>query len=88
MKTDITLAVVEESAVGIVISGEPTVALECNEGGGGTIIPYTGEYEVTPSSETQILRTDGKTMGRDVVINPVPNNYGLITWNGATLTVS
>lgn len=49
---------------------------------------YIGEYEVTPSSETQTLDTAGKRMTRPVVVNPIPNNYGLITWNGSFLTVS
>ena len=50
--------------------------------------PFEGDYEVTPSAETQTLRTKGKRMTGDVVINPIPSNYGLITWNGAFLTVS
>jgi hypothetical protein len=49
---------------------------------------YTGEYEVTPSSETQTLDTAGMRMSRAVTINPIPQNYGLITWNGSFLTVS
>lgn len=49
---------------------------------------YTGEYEITPSAETQMLDTTGKRMAHDVVIAPIPNNYGLITWNGSVLTVS
>lgn len=49
---------------------------------------YIGEYEVTPSSETQTLDTTGKRMTRPVVVNPIPSNYGLITWNGSFLTVS
>ena len=49
---------------------------------------YTGDYEVTPSSEAQTLNTAGKRMTREVVVNPIPNNYGLITWNGSVLTVS
>ena len=50
--------------------------------------PYTGEYEITPSSETQVLSTKHLRMTDDVTINPIPNNYGLITWDGHTLTVS
>lgn len=50
--------------------------------------PYTGAYEVTPSAETQTLLTDGLRMTDNVVINPIPNNYGLITWNGSVITVS
>lgn len=49
---------------------------------------YTGEYEVTPSQETQILNTSGLKATSNIVINPIPSNYGLITWNGSTLTVS
>ena len=50
--------------------------------------PYEGEYTVTPSAETQTLDTANKLLARNVTINPIPSNYGLITWNGATLTVS
>ena len=49
---------------------------------------YSGPYEVTPSSETQTLDTDSLYMRGNVVINPVPSNYGLITWDGSSLTVS
>lgn len=49
---------------------------------------YTGEYEVTPSAETQTLDTAGLRLTRPVTVNPIPQNYGLITWNGAFLTVS
>ncbi len=49
---------------------------------------YDGAYEVTPTRETQVLDTALKTMTGDVIVKPVPSNYGLITWNGSTLTVS
>lgn len=49
---------------------------------------YEGAYEVTPSSEMQVLETKHKRMTDNIIINPIPSNYGLITWNGATLTVS
>ena len=49
---------------------------------------YRGAYSVTPNSETQILSTANRMMGQNVVINPIPNNYGLITWDGSVLTVS
>ena len=49
---------------------------------------YTGSYEVTPSAETQMLDVEGKRMSRPLTVNPIPSNYGLITWNGAFLTVS
>ena len=49
---------------------------------------YGGPYEVTPSQQTQRLETRYKTATQDIVINPIPSNYGLITWNGSVLTVS
>ena len=49
---------------------------------------YHGEYQVTPSSETQTLETAGKSLTFNIVIDPIPQNYGLITWNGSALTVS
>ena len=38
--------------------------------------------------ETQTLATAEKTVLENIVINPIPSNYGLITWNGSVLTVS
>lgn len=49
---------------------------------------YTGSYEVTPSAETQTLDTKDLRMTDNIVVNPIPSNYGLITWNGSTITVS
>lgn len=53
---------------------------------GGT--PYGGEYTVTPGEERQILPTASKLMGQDMVIEPIPSNYGLITYDGSTIMVS
>ena len=49
---------------------------------------YDGETTVTPSDKEQALPTAGLFMKSDVIINPIPSNYGLIEWNGSTLTVS
>ena len=49
---------------------------------------YDGPYEVTPSSVAQTIVTTGLLMSADLVVNPIPSNYGLVTWDGATLTVS
>lgn len=49
---------------------------------------YDGKHEFTPSSETQIINTQDKIVTKDIVIKPIPPNYGLISWNGAVLTVS
>lgn len=49
---------------------------------------YDGPYEVTPSEEAQVLNTELRTTTEDIVISPIPSNYGLITYNGTTITVS
>ena len=50
--------------------------------------PYEGEYSITPSGEEQTIAIQGKWARHDIVVQPIPSNYGLITWNGAILTVS
>ena len=49
---------------------------------------YQGDYIVTPQTEMVTLETEGLEMSQNVIINPIPSNYGLITWNGSVLTVS
>lgn len=49
---------------------------------------YTGPYEVEPGSEEQVLETAYKHMRGNVVVCAVPQNYGLITWDGSKLIVS
>ena len=49
---------------------------------------YTDSYVVTPTRATQILFTDNKYMKENIIINPIPKNYGLVTWNGSYLTIS
>lgn len=49
---------------------------------------YDGEYEFTPTEETQTVFTNGKVLLDNITINPIPNNYGRITYNGSILTVS
>lgn len=49
---------------------------------------YRGPTEITPSQEAQTLDTTLKTLTRNIVVRPIPSNYGLITWNGSILTVS
>lgn len=49
---------------------------------------YNGEYNITPAAQEQIIPIIGKTARQNITVGPIPQNYGLITWNGATLTVS
>ena len=50
--------------------------------------PYDGPYEATPTQETQVFSTQNKRMTENFTVNPIPSNYGLVTWNGSVLTVS
>lgn len=54
--------------------------------GGG--IPYSGSYTVRPQPYAQTLETATHVLDRDIVVEAIPNNYGLITWNGTTITIS
>ena len=79
----------------VVLDGELSLNIPM-DGEAGTVIKvtehdlqvYTGQTEVTPSEETQTLQTANRTVLQNIIINPIPSNYGLITWNGSTLTVS
>lgn len=49
---------------------------------------YEGPYEYTPTQEPQTVLIQAQMATRNITINPIPSNYGLITWDGRTLTVS
>ena len=49
---------------------------------------YSGDYVFTPTNETQTVETEGLVVLENIIINPIPSNYGLITWNGSVITVS
>ncbi len=49
---------------------------------------YDGADTVTPSGQQQRLQTEGLMMRGDVIIEPIPQNYGLVTWDGIKITIS
>lgn len=49
---------------------------------------YDGDYEFTPSIEAQVIEIDHLEARQNITIDPIPQNYGLITYNGTTITVS
>ena len=74
----------------VVLDGELSLDLHI-DGDMSLDIPVDGEAGTvinTPSEETQTLQTANKTVLQNIIINPIPSNYGKITWNGSTLTVS
>lgn len=47
------------------------------------------DKEVTPSATAQIVVADSDYDGlSEVLVNPIPTNYGLVTFNGSVITVS
>ena len=49
---------------------------------------YGGPVTVVPGPETQVLETQYMTVMDRITVAPIPKNYGLITYNGRTITVS
>ena len=49
---------------------------------------YDGITEITPSNQVQVLQTSNKTLTRNIIINPIPSNYGLVSWNGLGIRIS
>lgn len=49
---------------------------------------YGGPYEVTPSGEAQTLNVEGLACERNIIIGPIPQNYGLVTYNGYSIKIS
>ena len=49
---------------------------------------YDGQYEFEPSNNAQIIQIKKLMAAADIIINPIPSNYGLITWSGAGIRVS
>ena len=43
---------------------------------------YEGEYVFTPSEETQTAQTAQKVLTDNITINPIPDNYARMAWNG------
>ena len=49
---------------------------------------YDGPYEFTPTQQTQTVEITNKMATQDIIFNPIPSDWGHITWDGAILTVS
>ena len=87
MSCNVALHVGAVDNVSLEVGGVDVRALEV----GAAVIetpPYTGEYSVTPSNAAQTLSTAGRALRGDITIEAIPSNYGLITYNGSTITVS
>ena len=58
------------------LSGALTIA--------GSIPSYHGSLEITPGDEPQTVECAGLFMPQDIVINPIPSNYGRIERDGVS----
>jgi len=47
-----------------------------------------GATTITPTTSEQTAVAKGKFTIGEVKVAPIPNNYGLVTWNGSVLTIS
>lgn len=74
-----------ELSLNIPLDGTPDKVLKVAE---YDLPVYDGITEITPSNQAQVLQTSSKVLTRNIVVNPIPSNYGLVTWNGSVLTVS
>ena len=87
----IELEVIDDSErIAIDVEREKPIAISVKDivierEGGGNYQDKT----VTPAESEQIIRADTGYSGLDTVtVEAIPSNYGLITWDGTTITVS
>lgn len=85
----IPLHVAESPSAALHVVDDGTLAL----GAGGSMYAvgpplYQGSHDITPTAERQVIAIDGMRSVGDIIIEPIPSNYGLITWDGSTITVS
>lgn len=72
----------------IVLTTPKNGGIRLDVSSGADLQGYDGPYVVTPTREEQELPTKYRNMSQNVIVNPIPSNYGLITWDGSVLTVS
>lgn len=73
--------------IDIVGGGERRATISVTGSGAVPVPQYSGPYEFTPGDETQTVQIARKMATQNIKINPVPSNYGKISWNGSVLTV-
>ena len=48
---------------------------------------YDGSYDFIPTEQAQTIQISDKTARANITIEPIPTNYGRITYNGSTILV-
>ena len=84
---DLNLSLTENAGatVNLIEDGEFGIITEVHT---GDLPYYTGPTTITPGPTAQTLSTAERVVAENIIINPIPTNYGLIGWNGAYITVS
>ena len=74
---------IQTQAIQGAINGKNTLQgkLALGEGVAQIYDTYNGEYEVTPATVEKTLATKNCLMQKDIVIKPIPKEYGLVTYN-------
>lgn len=49
---------------------------------------WKGAYTFTPTQRDQRVPVSGLVMENDIIIEKIPDNYGLITYNGSKIRIS
>ena len=73
------------SIVDMTVEAEAEVVTEVI---GGDVPTYKGDYVITPTEEAQTLPTKARALMANIIVEAIPSNYGRISWDGRTLTVS
>lgn len=88
-----TIVIGGEISLTHMIDGDSELTIPC-DGEEGIVIQYdshaqyTGAYQITPTSQAQTIPIADLIAAQDIIIEPIPQNYGLIGWNGSFLTIS
>ena len=84
---ELILVLEDSSPIGLVIEDSSPITLTLSDG--ETEYPvYDGATEFTPTRSVQTVVTARKVVLDNITINPIPQNYGLVTYNGSVITIS
>ena len=73
--------------VGGAVSGEPDLSGDLSVSVYSPDL-YTGSYDITPCETAQVIEIKDRFANANITVEPIPSNYGKITYNGSTITVS
>ena len=71
----------------VTIGRSDDIVIDVTKPDGGLPPGYDGVYEVTPSDEEQRLPTKNRLTKNDIIVKPIPSNYGKVSYNGAVLMI-